>query len=215
MTDGALPLTSIDVSLNGKFVAGINSEGSVVVWNQENRSDSFRPETSGKNIKVVRFNPDNNILALGDVNGNVELWDVIKRRKISEVKAHSAHVNDIQFNKSLMQMATASNDKTMKIFNIKDITDLTEPPITFTDYENFVMVVQFSPDGQLIVSGSWDDKENLVSRPTHVDNLVDDICAKISRNMTQDEWNTYVGRDIPMERTCIEKGLNIKMNPIK
>ncbi|HUX94544.1 MAG TPA: hypothetical protein VMV47_02330 [Bacteroidales bacterium] len=215
MTDGTLPLISIDVSLNGKYVAGINSEGGVVVWNQENKSDNFRIETVGKNIKVVRFNPDNNILALGDVNGTVELWDIIQRRKISEVKAHTAQVNDIQFNNKLKQMATASNDQTLKIFNIKDVTDLTEPPITFNDHEKFVMVIQFSPDGQLIVSGSYDDKENLVSRPAHVDNLVKDVCTMLSRNMTQDEWNTYVGRDIPLEKTCPEKSLNIKMNPIK
>ncbi len=215
LTDGTLPLTSIDVSLNGKYVAGINSEGGVVVWNQENKADNFRIETVGKNIKVVRFNPDNNILALGDVNGTVELWDIIQRRKISDVKAHTAQVNDIQFNNRLKQMATASNDQTLKIFNIKDITDLTEPPLTFNDHEKFVMVIQFSPDGQLIVSGSYDDKENLVSRPAHVDNLVQDVCNKLSRNMTQDEWNTYVGRDIPLEKTCPEKSLNIKMNPIK
>lgn len=215
MTDGALPLTSIDVSFNGKYVAGINSEGGVVVWNQENKSDNFKIETVGKNIKVVRFNPENNILALGDVNGTVELWDVNQRKQISEVKAHTAQVNDIQFNNKLKQMATASNDQTLKIFNVKDLTDLTEPPITFSDHEKFVMVIQFSPDGQLVVSGSYDDKENLVSRPAHVNNLVKDICASLTRNMNQDEWNTYVGRDIPLEKTCSENSLNIKMNPIK
>jgi WD40 repeat protein len=215
LTDGSLPLTSIDVSLNGKYVAGINSEGGVIVWSQENKSDSFRIDAVGKNIKVVRFNPDNNTLALGDVNGTIELWDVSQRKKISEVKAHTAQVNDIQFNSKLKQMATASNDQTLKIFNIKDMTDLTEPPITFNDHEKFVMVIQFSPDGQMIVSGSYDDKENLVSRPAHVDYLVKDICNQLSRNMNQDEWNTYVGRDIPIEKTCSEKSLNIKMNPIK
>ncbi|MBI5010000.1 MAG: hypothetical protein HZB98_10215, partial [Bacteroidia bacterium] len=111
--------------------------------------------------------------------------------------------------------ATASNDQTLKIFNIKDLTDLTEPPITFQDHEGFVIVIQFSPDGQLIVSGSYDDKENLISRPAHVSNLVKDICSSLTRNMTQEEWNTYVGRDIPLEKTCSEKSLNIKMNPIK
>ena len=215
MTDGTLPLTSIDVSYSGKYVAGVNSEGGVIVWNQDNRSDNFRIETVGRNIKVVRFNPENDILALGDVNGTVELWDVKQRKKISEVKAHTAQVNDIQFNNRLKQMATASNDQTLKIFNIKNITDLTEPPVTFSDHEKFVIVIQFSPDGQLIVSGSYDDKENLVSRPAHVDNLVRDICVQLSRNMTQEEWNTYVGRDIPLEKTCPDKSLNIKMNPIK
>ena len=215
LTDGTLPVTSIDVSSNGKFLAGINSNGGVVVWNQENKSDNFRLETTGKNIKVIRFNPENNILAIGDVSGNVELWDINLRKKISEVKAHSAQVNDIQFNNRLKQMATASNDKSLKIFNITDITDLTEPPITLTDYDEFVMVIQFSPDGQLIVSGSYGDRENLISRPAHVDNMVKDICTLISRNMTQEEWNIYVGRDIPLEKTCSDKSINIKVNPIK
>ena len=215
VTDGTMPVTSIDVSFNGKYLAGINSNGGVVVWNQENKSESFRIETTGKNIKVIRFNPENDILAIGDVSGNVELWDINLRKKLSEVKAHTAQVNDIQFNTKLKQMATASNDKSLKIFNIKDITDLTEPPLTLTDYDGFVMVIQFSPDGQIIVSGSYEDKENLISRPAHVDNMVKDICTLISRNMTQDEWNTYVGRDIPLENTCVDKSYNIKVNPIK
>jgi len=48
-----------------------------------------------------------------------------------------------------------------------------------------------------------------------VDNMVKDICTLISRNMTQEEWNTYVAKDIPLEKTCADKGLNIKVNLIK
>jgi hypothetical protein len=33
--------------------------------------------------------------------------------------------------------------------------------------------------------------------------------------MTQEEWNTYVGRDIPLEKTCSDKSYNIKVNAIK
>ena len=53
----------------------------VIVWNPENNSDTFRPETTLKNIKVIKFNPDNNLLAIGDANGNVELWDINLRKK--------------------------------------------------------------------------------------------------------------------------------------
>ena len=215
LTDGTMPITSIDVSFNGKFLAGINSNGGVVVWNEENKSETFRVPTTGKNIKAIRFNPGNNTLAIGDVSGTVELWDISMRKKISEVKAHTAQVNDIRFNNKLKQMATAGNDNSLKIFNIKDITDLTEPPINFSDYERFVMVIQFSPDGEIILSGSYSDRENLISRPAHVDNMVRDICTLISRNMTQDEWNIYVARDIPLENTCADKSYNIQVNPIK
>ena len=105
--------------------------------------------------------------------------------------------------------------KLLKYLILKILTDLTEPPITFTDNEGFVLVMQFSPDGQLIVSGAYEGSQNLVSRPTHVDYLVRDICNIVSRNMTQDEWNTYVGKDIPLEKTCQEKSYSIKVNAIK
>ncbi len=215
ITSGGMKINSIDVSSNGNFIAGISSDGKVIVWNSGNNADNFRIETSGKDIKVVRFKPDENLLALGDVDGNVEIWDINTRKKISEVKAHSAQINDIQFNPVLKQMATASNDKTLKIFNIKDITDLTEPPVTMSDNEGFVLVMQFSPDGQLIVSGAYEGEKNLVCRPAHIDNMVNDICTIVSRNMTRDEWNTYVARDIPYEETCSAKNYNIKANVIK
>jgi WD40 repeat protein len=215
VTTGAMQITSIDISSNGNYIAGINKDENVIVWNQETKSDNFRLETTKKNIKAIRFIPDENILAIGDINGNIELWDINTKQKISEVKAHSSQVNDIQFNPLLKQMATAGSDKTLKIFNISDITDLTEPPITLSDNDDWVVVIGFSPDGQLIVSGTYSGTRNLVSRPTHVANLVKDICTLVTRNMTQAEWNTYVAKDIPLEQTCSATDYNIKVNVVR
>jgi WD40 repeat protein len=215
ITSGTSPITSIDVSSNGNYLAGISADGNVIVWNPERSSDNFRLETTKKNIKIVRFSSDNNLLAIGDISGNIELWDVTTKTKISEIKAHDSQINDIRFNTTLKQMATASNDKKLKIFNISNPSDLTEPPISITDHDGFVLVMQFSPDGQIIVSGSYTGSPNLASRPTHVDYFVKDICNIVTRNMNQNEWNTYVGKDIPLEKTCPEKSYNIKVNAIK
>lgn len=215
VSDGTIQITSIDISSNGNYLAGISSDGSVLVWNPDLKSENFKIETSGKNIKVIRFNTDSNILAIGDVNGTVELWDISQKKKISEVKAHNAQVNDIQFNTTLKQMATAGNDKTLKIFNISNPADLTEPPITFTDNEGFVLVMKFSPDGQVIVSAAYQGNQDLVSRPTNVGYMVNEMCNIVSRNMSLEEWSIYVGKDIPWEKTCQDKGYNIKVNAIK
>jgi hypothetical protein len=215
VSTGSMELTSIDVSSKGNYLAGISTDGNVVVWNPEQTSDIFRIETAGKNVRVVKFNPDNNLLAIGDADGIVELWDINLHKKLSEVKAHDGQVNDIQFNASLKQMATAGNDKKLKIFNIKEPTDLSEPPVTLSDNEGFVLVMQFSPDGQMIISGESGNGNNLIRRPSHVDYLVNDICNLVSRNMTQEEWNVYVGKDIPLEKTCLKNNLNIKIEPIK
>ena len=215
ITTGAMEITSIDISSSGNYLAGISTDGNVVVWNPERDSDNFRIETTGKNIKVIKFNPGNNLLALGDINGNVELWDINLRKKISEVKAHSDQINAIQFNTTLKQMATAGNDKKLKIFNIKDPADLTEPPVILDDNEGLILVMQFSPDGQMIISGESGGSNKLISRSSHVDYMVSDICNLVSRNMTQEEWNNYVGKDIPLEKTCKDKRYDIKVEPMK
>jgi WD40 repeat protein len=180
-----MQINSIDVASDGNYIAGISNEGKVIVWNPESNAANFSIPTEGREIKVIRFKPDENILALGDAEGNVDLWDINARKKISEVKAHSSQVNDIQFNPDLKQMATAGNDKTLKIFNIQNITDLSEAPVALSDNEGFVLVMKFSPDGQFIVSGAYEGARNLVSRPAHVDNLVNDICTLVTRNMTR------------------------------
>lgn len=214
VTTGSMEISSIDISSKGNYLAGISSDGNVIVWNPGQITENFRIESEGRNIKVVRFNPGNNLLAIGDANGKVELWNIDQRKKISEVMAHSAEINDIQFNTTLMQMATSGNDKKLKIFNIKDPSDLTEPPVNLNDNEGFVLVMQFSPDGQMIISGESGGSNNLISRPSHVDYLIGDICSLVTRNLTQEEWNEHVGKDIPFEKTCPNSSFNIKSEPV-
>jgi hypothetical protein len=75
--------------------------------------------------------------------------------------------------------------------------------------------MQFSPDGQMIISGESAGENNLTSRPSNADYLVRDICNQVSRNMTSEEWSAYVGKDIPLEMTCEVKSYNIKVEPVK
>jgi WD40 repeat protein len=208
---GMMQITSLDISSHGNYLAGISNDGNVMVWNPEKNAGDFKIETSGKNVKVIRFNPSNNLLAMGDDNGNVEIWDVEKRKKISEIRAHDTQINDIRFNSVLTQMATAGNDKTIKIFNLDD---LNEPPVMFADNNDIVLVMQFSPDGQMIVSGSTGGTDNLVGRATNSDYLASNICNLVSRNMSQSEWNTYVAKDVPLEKTCQVRNLNIKFEQV-
>ncbi len=215
MTDGTVKITSIDLSGDGTHFAGLSGDGGVLVWNPGDKSDKFSINTEGRNVKSIRFDPANNLLAIGDDRGVIELWDIRQHRKISEIKAHDGQINDIRFNTSLKQLATAGNDRKIKIFNISDPADLTELPVTFTDNKGPVLVMQFSPDGQFIVSGELDGSPNLLSRPVTADYLANNICSNLERNMTAEEWKTYVGKEIPYEKTCPERMFKIKVEEIK
>ena len=213
LTSGQMEISSIDISSGGNYLAGISADGNVLVWNPESGSQSFRIETAGRKINVIRFNPADNLLAIGDAEGNVELWDIEGHKMISRIKAHDSPVNDIRFNGQMNQMATAGNDQKVKIFDLNDTSAGLPEPITIADNEGFAMVIQFSPDGQLIISGESGGGSNLISRPVTSDYLASDMCNLISRNMTQEEWSAYVGKDIPLEKTCQISG-NIKVEPV-
>ena len=215
VTPAGTGIIKVDVSSGGEYFAGINSENKIIVWNPENNHNYFVIETVRKKINVIRFLPDKSILAIGDPEGFVELWDVVLRERISFVKAHTSKVNDIQFSRVKEQMATAGADRSVRIFNIRNVSDLSEPPVIITDNEGSVITIQFSPDGQSIISGTDKGKNNLVSRLTHSDFMVRDICSLVSRNMTQDEWNLYVGRDIPFEKTCTDSEIKIRIREVK
>jgi WD40 repeat protein len=209
-----LQINLIDISSNGKYLAGVSKDGKVIVWDPEQSSDNFRPPTGGKIVKTVRFKPDENKLAIGYTDGRVELWDLSTKTKVAEIDAHTGEVNSIQFNTKYNQMATASTDASLKLWDTHDFTKL---PINFDDNETLVMVVEFSPDGQLVISGTYGDKGpvNLVARPTYVNLMASDICSIVSRNLDTDEWSTYVAKDIPYEKTCKDKEYNIKVNVIR
>ena len=209
VTTDKFQITSIDIASNGNLLAGVSNDGKAIVWDPDRKSDYFSLPTNGRTIKMVRFKPGENTLAVGYFDGYFELWDIAGKVKISEMQAHNNEISDIRFNNKLGQIATASTDKTLKIW---DTRDLTNPPISFTDNEGFVVAMEFSPDGQLIITGLYTNTNNLVARPTNVDILARDMCMDLSRNMTQEEWGTYVGKDIDWEATCPDKDYNIQIN---
>ncbi|HUV00459.1 MAG TPA: hypothetical protein VMW32_05820 [Bacteroidales bacterium] len=207
-----MQITSIDLSSNGKYLAGVSNEGRAMVWNPEESADRFRIESAGRIIKTLKFKPDDDLLAVGYTDGNVELWDIAGKKRISEIRAHAAEVNDIRFNTRLLQMATTGNDGTLKLWDTQDLTNL---PISFNDNQGLVITMEFSPDGQMIISGTSEGPDNLIGRPTYADLLAGEVCGFVTRNFTNEEWLSYVGRDIEYEKTCADLDRIIRIREIR
>src|SRR5664279_5841465 len=116
VSTGLMEIVSLDISSKGNYLAGLSTDGKVIVWNKDNDAEKFRLGIAGKNIKVIRFSPENNLLAIGYGDGDVELWDIDLHKKISEVNAHNSMINNIQFNANLNQMATSGMDKNCLLY---------------------------------------------------------------------------------------------------
>ena len=207
-----LEITSIDLSSDNRYLAGISDNGEAFVWNQEQSSNKMRIESPGKKIRSIRFKPDEERIAVGYDDGMVELWDVASKKKITEFRAHSAGVNDIKFNKRFSQMATASADESLKLW---DTEDFTIPPVCFNDNGGLVVAFNFSPDGEVIFSGSSGTQPKFITRPVYADSFAADGCSYVTRNFTPDEWLAYVGKDITYEKTCQETDYKIRIKQVR
>ncbi len=207
-----MQITSIDLSSTGRYLAGVSNEGKALVWNQDVNSDKFRIESPGKTIKAIRFKPDEERLAVGYNNGTIEIWDIATKTKTNEFIAHNGDVSDIRFNSKHLQMATAGDDGTLKLW---DTSDLTELPVSFNDNGGVVIAFDFSPDGEVILSGSFEGKPQVTGRPAFADAFAADGCKYLTRNFTSEEWLAYVGRDIDYEKTCQGVDTKIRIREIR
>ena len=103
-------------------------------------------------------------------------------------------------------MATGSNDRTVRIWNIKKLND---PPIVLSDHKDWVWAVTFTPDNQQLMVGLQhrtpgvrETDESIHAWPTNPERMAGLLCGYTDRNMTDEEWSTFVGDDLDYEKTC-------------
>ena len=63
-----------------------------------------------------------------------------------------------------------------------------------------INAVVFTPDGQWVVSGSADGTARVW--PWRTEDLIEEACRRMPRNLTHEEWNRYIGPEIPYHPTC-------------
>jgi hypothetical protein len=73
-------------------------------------------------------------------------------------------------------------------------------PVVLRDHAGWVWAVALSPDGGSVLSGGADRTVRV--RWTHTAPYAEALCARLSRNLTQGEWEQYLPAGTPYEPTC-------------
>ena len=100
-------------------------------------------------------NPNKNILATGNEDSSIILWDASNPNnpiKLSSLHKDHSPVNSVAFSPN-SKLLVASNDDHTTIWNVSN----PENPVelnTLSEYSNFLSDVVFSPDGKLLALGS-------------------------------------------------------------
>ncbi|QNL22466.1 hypothetical protein HZR84_11110 [Hyphobacterium sp. CCMP332] len=191
-------IISLAVSEDGKSVAGGTEQGQVFVWNRTDTTIARKIfEEAGNTIHSLTFNHEGTLLAAGDQQGNIRLWNTSDYSLENTLEGHSARVHELKFSNNDEMLASASFDRTVQMW----FTDkLNEQPTVYSDHSDWVWTLAFSPDNKNIVVGCVDNLIRLY--PINSEEIANQLCEKLDRNMTESEWDRYVATDIDRRKTC-------------
>ncbi|MBD2500555.1 WD40 domain-containing protein [Anabaena azotica] len=112
---------------------------------------SIFAETFG-GVLSIAFSPNNKLMAMGDTNGEIRLYQVADARQILTCQGHSNWIPSLVFSPDSSILASSSSDHNVKLWDVNTGKCLQ----TLQGHEHEVWGVAFSPDGKILVSGSND-----------------------------------------------------------
>ena len=193
----------LDVSPKGDLAIGGTLDGLVILVSLDDFSESVILNSQGNPIHAVAFNNDGKLVAWGDEAGMISIYDIKQRKVTREYNAHKGRVSDLEFSPDGGLLAAGSFDGTIQMWALDELDEL---PIQMTDNDAYVWDIEFSPNSDYLLAACADGELRIWA--TNPALMANEMCQLLKRNMSREEWDTYVGHDIPFEHTCVNLLLN-------
>lgn len=178
-------------------------DGQVIIQNLSTNEQQIIQSSTGYPIHTVTWNHKGNLLVVGDERGVVKIYDTQKGAWAQELAVHKGRISDLEFSSDDKLLASASFDRTISMWSMEEIGEL---PIRMTDNDAYVWDIEFTSDDSNILAANGDGEIRIW--PTQANWMADQMCDELERNLSGDEWETYVGNGIPFENTCLKLLLN-------
>ena len=140
----------------------------------------------GAEVYAVVFSPDGRYVASGDRGAIARIWEPTGGREVARVDHLGWWIWDLAFSPDSKYLATADRNGTTYVWDVTSSREVARMIETGR--------LAFSPDGKYLVTGNkawllWPD------------DLVAEACARLTRNLSPEEWRQYLG-DEPYRKTC-------------
>ena len=141
----------VSFSPDSQTIASASDDRTVNLWN---RDGTLRKPLAGHDdaINSVSFSPDGELIASGSSDGKIKFW-TSKGTPISTLPGRQKTINQVSFTADSKMLASASVDLSIKLWSLERIL----PKVFQPTYTVYGYGASFSPDGDIIASGSRDD----------------------------------------------------------
>jgi WD40 repeat protein len=145
-------------------------------------------------VSSVTFSPDGEYVASGSGDGTARVWEATSGMEIARM-THDGAVYSVAFSPDGKNVVSGSYDNTARVWEATNGEEVARMA-----HDGFVSSVAFSPNGKYVVSGGHDNTACIWE--WQAEDLIANACAIMPRNLTLEEWQQYVGPEIPYEVIC-------------
>ena len=195
-------------SSDGSRLYTVGDGGEAIVWDWRAGEGVGAPMKLSSGADALALSPDGTLLAIGDYDHRVTLWDIAHGRMAGvPLVAHKNFVRTIEFSPDGRFIASGGDDGAAILWDLKSRQPVAEfrhgSSVLSGDgtarTPRAVNHVSFSPDGKILAT---DGPENdILLWDVDVVSWQRQACQRINRNLSSEEWSRYIG-ETPYRETC-------------
>jgi WD40 repeat protein/serine/threonine protein kinase len=160
--------TSVAINAEGTLLAALVRERGVEVWDLPGGRRRYQlagPTGYWRIDTRAVFSPREGLLAAGDRDGTIHLWEAATGKPLATLHGHQGCVSDVAFSPDGKLLASSGEDGSVRLWAALDRVEV--PIITLRGHNGLVLGVAFSADGRLLASASDDKTVRLWDAHTH------------------------------------------------
>ncbi|MEZ5174290.1 MAG: hypothetical protein R2850_12475 [Bacteroidia bacterium] len=195
--DLAAKIRSITKIASGNTIFAGCENGMVYKYNFDKNSLELFSTRENSRAESVAQSSDGKLVAVGYSDGVTRVYN--QNGKLIRELAGTGIINDVILNLSEGILVTSSTARQINIYRLDNLTSL---PVNIKT-ESQIKGISIYSAGQTLMVYAADG--TLSSFPLKNEQIISQLSKLVKRQLTEDEWNTFVGSDIPFEKAGYQK----------
>jgi tricorn protease-like protein len=185
-------------SPDGAYLATSGADAKIRIWDWQTGELDRVLSTDESPVRAVAFSQDGQYIAGVNHNGDIWVWDFYQEGPegdSAEVQLYNeSPVRTVAFHPNGTALATGSEDGIVRLWNWR-----TGKVVYLRGHQRWVESVAFHPNGQQMVTAGHDGTIRVW--PASAQDAIAMACARVSRDLSEDEWKQYI-RETEYQSVC-------------